>query len=103
MDDMAASSSRTVDRLHALGASLGPIWKKHRRDLPSDVREAFVNLMATIGTHVVPDPVEGVAASEQDTRSDIKEVIDLFRLVAVRDPHTSTSSCKVSSTSAARR
>ena len=53
--------------------------------------------------YVVPDPVESAAASMEGTRSDIKEVIDLFRLVAVRDPQPSTSSCSVSSTSAARR
>ena len=81
--DMAtAVAMTTADRMVSLGSSLGQVWKRHRRQLPPDVRKCFVELMASVGSYVEDD-------RDGEERSDVRECVELKRLLELKG-----SSCK---------
>ena len=91
---MSSSASETADRMLRLGAALGPVWKRHRRALPPDVRESFTDLLARIGAHAVPKNGSSAAEHLGNARSDIRTITEFLRLLATRgsDRHQMGSS-----------
>ena len=43
------------DVISKIAASIGSVWRRHRRDLSRDIREPFLDLLLALGQHVQPD------------------------------------------------
>ena len=59
--------------------AIGKIWRKHRRVLPSDVRDAFIPFLRTLGRHFLPQG----DGSMHCARHEVGELLALLTKVAV--------------------
>lgn len=83
---MSSATAGTADRMLRLGASLGPVWRRHRRALPPDIRESFTDLMAKVGAYVIPGGGSMTSEHLGDTRANIEVINEMLRLLSVMDP-----------------
>ena len=72
--------------LHILAGSLGKLWKVHRRNLPTEVRHAYVELLLTVRRELVPIPGLAPEHNLNRARFDVRRIGDLLHTVAVRGP-----------------
>ena len=71
-------------KLYVTICAVGKAWKKGRRDLPSDARVAFVNLLNVLKPHMHPR----AGATLNDSIAEARPgVADFFVLLALTSSH----------------
>ena len=64
---MTLSGKPLGHHLHVLAGSLGRLWKSHRRDLATEVRHAYVELLLALRNALLP--IEGVSVQDNLNRT----------------------------------
>ena len=73
----------TQDRCLKVAGSVGKLWRRHRRELPSDVKDAMASLLLELRLHIFsPDDLDESCVGR--ARCDIRGVKELLCHLAVR-------------------
>ena len=72
------------ERGHSVAATLGSLWRKHRRDLPRDVQEPFLDLLLILGQHIRPAGQSSCTTNISEAKSAVRDMAKLLERIAVR-------------------
>ena len=75
--------------LVSFACSVGKLYRKHRRSLPSDVQAATYDLLKELQCFFLPDAVVSFADNISSARKEIGDLVHLFGSLAQRHPAAS--------------
>jgi len=73
-----------VDRAYGTYMKLGYLWRTSRRHLPTEVQEAFLDLLFQCQRRVVPNPGKPVSVSVAEARTEVRQLVQLAKAIATR-------------------
>ena len=94
MSSRSSNGASCSDSLFLVAGSLGRLWRKHRRTLPTDVRHAYAQLLLELRLEVLPSTDMDAVSNVGRSRYDIRGVSELLKVLASR-PNDSVRSTHV--------
>ena len=87
-----------VHTISALAMSLGKLWRIHRRQLPRDLQELFLDLLLECRNSIVPGASCSMAANLREAKTDVADMLLLCQALAARQPQVNEVSDEVAPT-----
>ena len=83
---MEGSTYSSADRCFLIAGQVVKLWKRHRRDIPSDVKDALALLLLELRIHLMPAEQLDCSSNLGRARCDIRGISELLLSVATRGP-----------------
>ena len=79
--------STSCEACHLLAGGVGKLWRRHRRNLPPEVRDHVAELLLLLRLHLLPPQNLDIDKVVGRSRYDVRGISQLFAYLASSDLH----------------